>query len=359
NESSILYSIMINSNDLAKGINVLSILAQKVEYQSISIQFFIEVTDKSTRLQLLLNNEDKTADPVIDLPIGKMLNITVKYFHNQTDLPINGSVVQLIGEGVSLNFNENLILEQFSIIFNTSNLGLGTKRFSIIAQATEYQIQSKDLRISINRIKALIQLESGGSYIEGHAGDNIRLQIVLNDTDFGGLIKGALVTFKWNFGQGELRELNNDGVYEIILRDVPVGSYIVTISAFISDDFEFGTFEITLSITSISGPDLSILIIGLSVGVVALGIGILLYQTHFKYSPMIRKLRKLRKSIRKGKRVKKPLQLKSREIIIIGRQRETRNILRHEPVKTETEDNEIDKFIVKKQDIDNVGGDNH
>jgi hypothetical protein len=57
------------------------------------------------------------------------------------------------------------------------------------------------------------------------------------------------------------------------------------------------------------------LIYTLSIGVVVLISGFTLYQTYFKYPPLVRKIRKLRKKVRKEKRVK-PFSLRDRQELI-------------------------------------------
>jgi len=61
--------------------------------------------------------------------------------------------------------------------------------------------------------------------------------------------------------------------------------------------------------------DYSWLIYILSIGVAVLISGFTLYQTYFKYSPLVRKVRKLRKKVRKGKNMK-PLSLRNRQQLI-------------------------------------------
>jgi hypothetical protein len=356
NESFNHYNITLDSNNLEKGTNILTILAQIDNYRSKSIQFYIEVVDVSTRLQILLNNEDKTIDPVIELPIGAILNITVNYLQNQTGLPINNSLVQMIGEGISPYLTEDPILKHFYIIFNTSSLGLGIKLFSIIAQATNYQIQPIDIRITINRISTTIRTESGESYIDAHSGDNVPLNVILNNTDFGGMINGASVTYRWDRGQGELTDQDSNGIYESVLNNVPAGTYVIFITAFAGDDFEFETYEITLSVTQTPGVNLTWLIIGLTGGIVSLAIAITLYQTHFKYPPMVRKIRKLRKSIKKGRKVKS-LILKDRERILMDYSLKTKPVL---DVKPDTPEKAIivDKIDKNIKEFKKNGGSN-
>ncbi|MBA7661821.1 hypothetical protein ES703_69841 [subsurface metagenome] len=317
-ETNNYYNITINALDLEQGITILTIFAQLVNYQPQSIQFFIKIIERSTNIQLFINNEDKTLDPTFSLTIGQSLNITVKYTDNQTGNHINTAVLQLIGEGILINLTRDDILGQHYINLDTTDLGIGVKLFSILAQATNFQIKTIDPRITVNRIYAIIDLESGVSQIEANVGDDILLQIVLNNTVFGGLILDATVTYAWAYGQGELADLYSNGTYEETLENVPVGTYTITISAFAGANYDFESKDILLIVSApevAPGPDLSWLVYVLIGGIVGLVLIFTLYQTHFKYPPLVRKIRKLKKNVRKTKKTKQIL-VNTREQLI-------------------------------------------
>jgi len=318
NQTGLYYNMTINSNNLEKGVNVLTIFAQLSNYQARSIQFIIEVVDRATQIQLFLNGEDITLDPVFDIPLGSLVNITVKYLDNQTGIGIPNALLQLIGEDLVQNFTEYLLSNQYSIIINTHILLIGVKLFTIVASAPNYQINTIDLRITVNRVSTSIDTVSGLNFVDIEPSENFLIQIILNNTDFGGTIKNATVTYNWGNGQGVLTDSNNDGIYEALLNNLPPGSYRISINAYAGENYNFrDDFEIVLNVNDPSGPDITILIIALAAGVVALSVGIVLYQLHFKYPPKVRMMRKIRKKISKGKKLK-PLILNDRDAIITG-----------------------------------------
>ena len=316
NQTGTYYNFTINSNSLEKGINVLTIFAKLSNYQAESVQFIIEVGDRITQLQLLLNDEDVTIDPVFEIPLDSVVNITVKYLDNQTGLGIPNALLQLIGEDLNYNLTENLSFNQYSIIINTSTLLVGVKLFTIVASALNYQINTIDLRITVERVSTTIDTVSGLIFVDINPSENFLIQIVLNNIDFGGTIKNATVTYRWVNGQGFLTDLNNDGIYETLLYNVPAGSYRININAYAGDNYDFrDDFEIVLNVIAPPGPDITIIIISLAAGVVGLSVFFVSYQKHFKYPPEVRKMRKMRKKIGKGKKLK-PLTIETRENII-------------------------------------------
>ena len=186
----------------------------------------------------------------------------------------------------------------------------------LIAYKPNYKIQEINLRITINKISTVIRTESGEPYIIARSGQSFNLRIALNDTDFGGTIKGATMIYIWAYGQGNLTDSDNDGIYEADIEGVPIGTYVITITASGFENYDFESYTITLSVTEegVSG-ELTWLIYVL-IGVIVGGVGVFsAYQLHFKYPPMVRKVRKLRKKIRKGKKTKPIITAKRKEII--------------------------------------------
>jgi hypothetical protein len=315
NETGQHYNITLSASDLGQRINFLTVSAQLDNYEPQSIQFSIEIVERESELELLLDNDQITLDPVIEVMIGNILNLTVYYTDNQTGFPITGALVQLIGEGDILNFTEGS--NQYSIYLNTIDLKIGVSLFSIVAHANNFQIRTIDLRITTTRIKITTDTLSGEPIATGLEGDTVQLRIILNNTNIlpsGELIKNATVTYKWDYGQGELTEI--DGIYEIDLVDVPSGTYIITITASAGDDYTFESYEITLTIGSVTPPDFSMLFIISAGALVVLVGGFTLYEVRFKYPATVRKSRKIRKKIKKGKKTKPIKEIASREDLI-------------------------------------------
>ena len=311
------YNITINSNDLNLRTNILTIFAQLNNYQTQTIRFFIYVIQRSTQLHILLNGApfNETLDPVFDVPIGRMINISVVYKDNSTGSYISGGTLQLIGEGLSIPLIENATFNQYSTILNSSELQVGPKKFSVVAQATDYNINTANIRISVNRIQTNISTVTGETNIYLDPDESYTLMIHLNDLDYGGLIKNATVTYRWAHGQGELTDLDNDGIYEVYFEKIPGGTYIMTITAYAGENYEFEEYEIVFSVSIPPGLDWKWLVIILGSSALGLAIIIVSYLKHFKYPPLVRKIRKLRKKVSKNKKLKS-IHLQNRENII-------------------------------------------
>ena len=282
----------------------------------LNISYIETLPDKETHLQLFLNTDNKTADPVIEVVKDTLLNITVM-FTNDTGDHISGAIIEVRGDKLLENLTENGFLEYYSRTINvTEDLIMGVNVLTIEATYPDHDTIVINPRITVRRIQTEISSISGSNTINIDSGDDASLEIVLNNTDYGGTIKEAIVTYTWSEGDGFLTDLDNDGIYTGVLPDVGSGKYTITITAFAGDDYEFQNYQITLNVLQLPGKDWSWLVYTLIGAIASLGIVILLYQTHFKYPSMVRKIRKLRKKVGKNKTKIKPIDINSRENII-------------------------------------------
>ncbi|MFX0138169.1 MAG: hypothetical protein ACFFDN_31285, partial [Candidatus Hodarchaeota archaeon] len=241
------YRISINSVSLSLGINYLTITAENVNYMSKSVIITVEIVERETELSIFLNGVNKTIDKSIELPIRSPINITAKYYDIYTGNYISGAEVRLIGENISKPFIENTTLRQYSILVNSSDLDIGVRFLTILAEKSNYESLSARLRIQVNRIRTNITIVSGETTINTVPGDNVVIQISLNDLDYGVKIINATVTYSTDFGQGELLDPDQDGTFQLELANVPEGTYEITISVYAGDDYDFERFRITLN----------------------------------------------------------------------------------------------------------------
>ena len=313
------YNYSLNTNSLEQGITILTVSAYLENYQPRSFQFYIEVSERATEISLYLNSEEKTIDPVYELPFGSILNITVKYLDNQTKTHIPEGNIELLDDTYSDNLTENLAMDQYTLLLDTTDLKIGVNLFTIVARANNFQVKTISLRITLNKIATIINTTSGETYFIISLGGSLLMSIRLTDSDFGGTITNATVTYRWAYGQGTLLDPENDGIYvndEDELKDIPTGTYTITITASAGDDYSFETYEITLIVESVTAPDSSMLFILLAVALITLVVGFTLYEVRFKYPAIVRKSRKVRKKIKKGKETKPVKDIASREDLI-------------------------------------------
>lgn len=173
---------------------------------------------------------------------------------------------------------------------------------------------------------------------------NSEIRILINDNKHGEAV--ALSTATTSF---QTAKLDSFDVKDLITDDVNL-----SIQVYLADDFILD-HNITVSIDDVSlhlsyviiepdepiqkGPDLNWLVYLLVAAIGGIVIVFSLYQTHFKYPPTVRKIRKLKKKVRKGKKLK-PIVLSNRDELLTSTiQNKTRIIEYEQPLLKEPEEN--------------------
>jgi len=320
---------------------------------SLDISYTVFFDDYQTNLQLFLNGVDKTLTPSIELPIGQMLNITIKYT-NQTGGHIPGANIQLTGEGIIETLNEST--NQYTIRINVSQeLSMGNNYLNLEATKTNYQTRLINPTINVRNIRGEIKTLSGESTITISSGADVSLQIILNDTDNNELIKGATVTYTWDLDPTPRVLIEDNGVYEGLIVNPPDGPYTIIIH-FVGDDYDFVDLPITLNVGGYvpsPEPDLSwliyLLIFGLSGAIIGFATIFSLYIKYWRFPPLVRKIRALRKKVSKTKKTK-PVIVNKREEIIKNNLQDSVKILSLELIQPEKID-KIEKINLEKEEV--------
>ena len=300
---------------------------------SLDISYTVFFDDYQTNLQLFLNGVDRTLTPSIELPVHENLTITVKYT-NQTGGHLEDANVRFTS-GLIDNLTQNA--DNYSITFNvTKRLSMDDNILKIKAQKRNYEFQEIQIIVTVRKIIVEAITVSGESTINIASGEDASLEIMLNDTDNDKLIEGAIVTYSivpsWDGGQGFLTEDN--GIYEAIIENPPDGLYTITISAIIGSDYEVADFEITLNVGAYIPPEpgrdwgwlISLLIYvfsGVIIGVASL---FTIYIKYWRYPPLVRKIRALKKKVYKAKKIK-PILVRKREEIVKDNIQNNKSIL--------------------------------
>ncbi|MFX0049158.1 MAG: hypothetical protein ACFE8G_13510, partial [Candidatus Hermodarchaeota archaeon] len=173
----------------------------------------------------------------------------------------------------------------------------------LIAEKANFELfLIQKLYVSVERIRTNITTTSGVTSIVIRPGQSVNIEIEIHNLDFGGLVRGASVTYRWAGGFGYLTDDDNDGVYTATLTGIQE-SFTLTINAYKGDEYDFTSYEIFVSV--IIPPEELFLfqllsIIG-GIAAVALITYLYLYQKIFKFPKPVRKVRKFSKTLTKTK----------------------------------------------------------
>jgi hypothetical protein len=140
------------------------------------------------------------------------------------------------------------------------------------------------------------------------------LEIQLRD-EFGNLVENIEVNYTWAGEPGTFTFNETSGYYTALLSEVPEGVFDIVITAEKGPNYDFDEYVITISSTTKLSVWQLVLIYMLAAAVIALISGFGAYQLHFKYPPLVRDVRDLRRKLGKGRKTK-PLLVDSKAKIM-------------------------------------------
>jgi len=294
------YNIILNVADIQQeGVAILTIDTEKTNYQAYIFQFKLYISLKETNLDIFFNGENVTTSPAITFPIGTRLNLTVKY----TD--INGIHIPNANVSLSLDFTADLpqhsTFQQYSLIIDTNLLKIGINTIGLEAKKPNHRSHVINLYLTIRKIRTLIETEDGDDTITINLGEVAKIEIVITDLDFGGGIEGCEVYYDYKLGDGDLDD-EGGGLYEVKLKDVPEGTYTITISVYKAGGrYEFEEFEVTLVVEQEEGEFWLwlVLFIIACIAITALSAYFLYYYYVLRFPKPVRKVRKYRRTLKK------------------------------------------------------------
>ncbi|MHA1251294.1 MAG: hypothetical protein ACTSRP_14995 [Candidatus Helarchaeota archaeon] len=297
------YTLIINTRDLSVGIKYLTIYAEKLGYEAKSVQITLKIKERDTKLEIILNNEIKTQDPTVELPIGKKLDIIIRYIDNLTSQSIPKAIISISGLNINEQLTFDIIHNYYYISIDSNDLDFGNKFLTILANKDNYTEISEIITVRVRVRDSEIKTESGKTTFNIKPGEDLTIKIILNDLDFNFSIKNALVKYTWELGQGTIEYDDNDGVYELTIENIPEGSYTLIITVVAGVNYEFERYEIIINAIRPKEETLLIQIGLIAAIIVAIGLTgyLIAYQKVLKYPKPIRKVRTFKKKFDKKK----------------------------------------------------------
>ncbi len=289
------YTAIVNVSDLAEGIDLLNVYAESINYRANNIPFIVQISENQTMMEIFANGVNITKDLSYEIWIDSIIHITVNYT-TTNGIHLGGSMLKLLGD-YSANLTETSNYYEYTL--DTKDLGIGVYIIHLTAEKTNFESQDENLRIVVRKIKTQILIDD--DTIEIDPGEDAKLEIELFDLDNNIRIRGMIVQYDWKLKDGDFDE-TPDGLYEAKLKEVPEGSYTITISVTdLTGKYNFIEIEITLDASGEPEEPLFWLILFIIAGLIgaALATYIIAYQLYFKYPKPVRKVRKYRKTLKK------------------------------------------------------------
>ncbi|MHA1341191.1 MAG: hypothetical protein ACTSRZ_14410 [Promethearchaeota archaeon] len=189
-----LYQYQLNTLDLGVGIHSLDILAKEHYHKQLTIHFTINVVLRDTDISLFLNQQNKTLQKSIEIPINSILNISIDYFEVPGSSTIVGAIVNLTREGqnpISMSYSNGL----YQYMLDTSTLNTGIYTYSVVAQADDYKQTSILFTITINPRDTIIELYLNSQNKTIERSIEVQVQSIVNiSVDYIDILSNMTIT---------------------------------------------------------------------------------------------------------------------------------------------------------------------
>jgi len=141
------YNITLSADNLTKGFNFLTIIAQKENTKPQSISFSIELIERKTNIKLFINQTDITTSKTYVIQIGDIIDIIIYYLDDTTKEFLDSATVELTGLSVVTYLTE--YSNSYKITISSVSLTQSINFLKIIAEKNNYQPQPMEFRIDI------------------------------------------------------------------------------------------------------------------------------------------------------------------------------------------------------------------
>jgi hypothetical protein len=120
-------------------------------YETNSLTLEIMIIGRETKLDVFLEEVNKTSSPEIEIYYLNQLNITAHYYDNNSSEVILGATALLEGAGIDSSYYDYTeIGSAHEFILNTTKLGIGTHLISLFLNKENYTESYEQLRITVN-----------------------------------------------------------------------------------------------------------------------------------------------------------------------------------------------------------------
>lgn len=292
------YQFLVDSSHYEVGTHFISLSASLGNYSFASKIITVRVTPRPTFFSILRSGINVTQDIELSVPLTASIALDLNYSDGALTLDNYDISLQGLDSTITLGTTSNIVIP-------TTGLEVGVYIISIIASKANYTELSHSYRINVGQIPSNLIADQESITINPQAQFTIKVTFAIDEDRMGssGIISGANVSYYWNRGEGYLTD-NGDGTFGIQLESpLTPGAYKITITA-LKANYELQTITINLIVQSPITEDLMPLIIGLTAGLVGFVFAFLSYLLYFRYPAVVRKIRKVRGSLKKGGKTK-------------------------------------------------------
>ncbi len=228
-----IYLIEFNSSFISKlGIYKMRINFTATEYEP---QFYIyqfQIIEQSVNLTVLINSQEIEENELIRASYNDIIRISVKGLAINDQNYLSGANITWISEKYAVNLTESANLwYNESITCSSSVVSLGINYVYIIFKLDSYATTTFDFQLLISQKTIEVISIDFDDKVDAEPGEDLTIEIQLKEAGSNTNIDGAIVSYSWEYGVGDLNDKGN-GIYELELElpaDIEEDDYKVTL----------------------------------------------------------------------------------------------------------------------------------
>ncbi|WP_371805161.1 hypothetical protein [Candidatus Lokiarchaeum ossiferum] len=309
------HEFIVDTTNFSIGIYYIFLVASSPKHLEYNELIEVQITPRSVNLGVFVDNSDYSMFTQVEVPITHYLNISGALYDSESGNIISAVTFSLVGLNSS-QFSDRSSGSHYYFQLNTTEMGLGVHFITVLSQKANYAQFTKNFQIKIRPISTNITSQHYNSSYSLRPGEDFDLGVIVEDLDNGGLISGCLVEYQSSLGSGTLLEDENH-VYTILLNNLPEGIHKIRITVYKGLNYKFDQFTITLNV--ISPPTDSIpswAFYTMGIALAGLTSSFIAYQKYYKYPKIVRDIKKLKRSMKRGKSFN--ISTKSRKDLFMG-----------------------------------------
>ncbi|MEE9573606.1 MAG: hypothetical protein V3W20_11200, partial [Candidatus Neomarinimicrobiota bacterium] len=243
------YSRIIDSTDLGIGIWSLTATAQKSNYETQIIPFFVDVVERPTDLQLYVNSTLKTNNNTVNIKYNEVMNVTIFYQDDLINQHLSGANVTITNFGDLTEINE-----QYNITINSNALNLGFNVLTINAQSENYTSQVIQLYVEVYERATEFELyvnddqKSNNDIIQIEVNQILNLTVFYRDDITKTHLSGAVATL---LTVGNFSEIGTQYNYTLNSSELSLGFNVLSIITQL-DSYESQSIQIYVEVYDIA-----------------------------------------------------------------------------------------------------------
>ncbi|GAB4312195.1 MAG: hypothetical protein Kow0069_12870 [Promethearchaeota archaeon] len=190
---------VINTDGIGQGVHFITVVANKTNYLDASILLRVSVDRRNTRIDVLLNGQNATQNPLVEIPLWDQLNVSAWYYDENGTLITDGTITLDGISSAAYSSSPWLGGRQFDV--NTDALGIGTHFITVVANRSNYQQSTLLLRVTIQVRETNVVVQMNGKDANADPVIDVVVQEMLNVSawlydDNGTIIPDATVTLE-------------------------------------------------------------------------------------------------------------------------------------------------------------------